>query len=75
MWLHLSGLLRVVALPSFTGRRNALTSTSASTPTLSGTTQHWYLQVPKTVERWVDPPGLHFTKRWYYVSLVLLSYG
>ena len=30
---------------SFTGRRNALTFTSASTPALSG----------KTVERWVNP--------------------
>ena len=37
---------------SFTGRRNAPAFTSASTPALSG----------KTVERWVDPLGLHFTK-------------
>ena len=40
----------VVALRG--ARRNALTFTSASTPTLSG----------KTVERWVDPLGLHFAK-------------
>ena len=37
---------------SFTGRRNAPAFTSASTPALLG----------KTVERWVDPLGLHFTK-------------
>ena len=38
---------------SFTGRRNAPTFTSASTPALSGTS--------KAVGRWVDPLGLHFT--------------
>ena len=37
---------------SFTGRRNAPTFTSTSAPALLG----------KTVERWVDPLGLHFTK-------------
>ena len=45
---------------SFTGRRNAPAFTSASTPALSG----------KTVERWVDPLGLHFTK-----TLVPTSWG
>ena len=51
---------------SFTGRRNAPAFTSASTPALSG----------KTVERWVDPLGLHFTKtlcqQWYHAHWVYL---
>ena len=49
---------------SFTGRRNAPAFTSASTPALSG----------KTVERWVDPLGLHFTKTLVAATLTRAFY-